>query len=93
MRGQAAFAAREIVVWRWPSGWLLRSGRVARGTDLLPPHRRTAVDVAAKLAAGGLVVGSTSIAPVRTGFSPPGALSLTAVRIRRIEWPHMLQYG
>ena len=36
LRSRTMVAAREIAVWRWPVGWSLRAGRVARGTHLLP---------------------------------------------------------
>ena len=35
LRSRTMVAAREIAVWRWPVGWSLRAGRVARGTHLL----------------------------------------------------------
>ena len=36
LNSRTTLAVRDIAVWRWPVGWTLRTGRVARGTHLLP---------------------------------------------------------
>jgi hypothetical protein len=36
LNSRTTLAVRDIAVWRYPIGWSLRTGRVARGTHLLP---------------------------------------------------------